>query len=65
MPDLKLTINEIGAWVEMNSELYSLMKKFEPGTTLDEKNAIFMPIKRKREHFWVLAEKYLSKGAPH
>ena len=50
-----MNITELGSWVEVNEALLELLNKFEPRTEIDERNQLFLPMKRNRSHLQDLA----------
>ena len=42
-PDNKLTVSELGSWVEINSHIMDLLKLYEPLDSIEEKLSNFVP----------------------
>lgn len=61
VPDGKISISDIGQWLEVNENFTSLLSQFEPSMEVSEKSSLFLPIPRPASHLQELTEKYLGK----
>lgn len=61
VPDGKLSISEIGNWMEANEMFTQLLGTYEPDLEVFEKSSIFLPLHRSEKHLPILSEKYLGK----
>lgn len=61
VPDGKITIGEIGNWLEVNENFTKLLAQYEPEVDVPEKSNTFLPIPRNPLHLPEMIEKYLGK----
>jgi len=61
VPNGKITIKEIGDWVDTNESLMKVLDVFEPQGKISQKNYIYLPMKRKGYHIKSLSRIYLEK----
>ena len=57
----KLSISELGNWVEVNQELMNLLNRSEPDTPVFDRDEIFLPFARSTRSIEPLIERYLKK----
>jgi hypothetical protein len=55
----------LGHWSEINEEIMQLLNRYEPQGEVYQKNSLFLPFHRKKDHIILCTSKYLHKRALH
>lgn len=63
VPDGLINVKDLGHWCEMNNEMMSLLNKFEPPGEVIERDSTFLYMKRKKDHYFICAVKYIPDKA--